>query len=234
MNRLQTMLLIVLAGLSNACSTTMQSKHTQLSGFLGEYRSLLQTSQKERGVQGYRNPSTDWSAYSKVLLAPVIISEELFSELRNQDRRDLVLLAGSFEDKLYLKLSKDYEIVERPTTGTMLIQVAIMRLNEYSTTPAVWPSSPQVLQAVATPYPLADQPSFPCEITAEFKIRDAQTGELLVAGIDRRVGRRNGRLEREAINSWGDAKNSLEFWADLSAYRLCVLRGASDCAEPKV
>lgn len=74
----------------------------------------------------------------------------------------------------------------------------------------------------------------PCRtaVIAEFTIRDAQTGELLAAGADRRVCRQDRFVDRKVLNPWGDVKNSLELWADLSAYRLCVLRGVSDCVEP--
>jgi hypothetical protein len=55
---------------------------------------------------------------------------------------------------------------------------------------------------------------------------------LLAAGADRRVGGTN-LFDKEVFNSWGDVKNSLEFWADASVYRLCVLRGGANCVKPK-
>jgi Protein of unknown function (DUF3313) len=192
-----------------------------------------QADHEGQGPKGYRHPTVNWSAYNKVLLQPATIREGLSSKLRVQERHDLLLLAGSFEDTLHLKLSKDYDMVARPMAETLLIQVAITHLEEYSTAPAIWTNVAQALQAVATIYTLAGKPPFTGIVTVEFTIRDARTGELLAVGIDRRVGLKN-RFDREVLNAWNDVKPSLEFLADLSTYRLCVLRGASDCVEPQV
>jgi hypothetical protein len=54
----------------------------------------------------------------------------------------------SFEDKLRLKLSKDYEVIESPIIGTMLIEVAFMHLEECSPAPILWSSAAYELQAV--------------------------------------------------------------------------------------
>lgn len=230
---IQTAFLIGLVGLSNACETTVQAKDVQHSGNLDNHRSLLERGQNGRVLPGYRNLMAYWPAYSKVMLEPVTISEGLSSKLRNQEHHALVLLTGSFEDKLYMKLSKEYEMVERPTAGAMLIQVAITHPEEHSTTSALWSHAAQALQAVATIYTLAGTPPFAGEFATEFKIRDAQTGELLAAGVDR-VAEERHHLGREISSSWCDVENGLEAWTDLSLYRLCVLRGASNCVESAV
>lgn len=233
MLRIPIILLIAIANLFNGCAPTTQARNVQPSDFLDEYHSTLQAGPKDRMLWAYRNPTTDWAMYNKVWLRPVRIGEGLSSKLPSHERHDLLALAGSLEDLLYLKLSKDHKMAESSTAGTMLIQVAITRREERPTAPALWSSVAQELQAVATIYTLAGKPPFAGEVTAEFMIRNAQTGELLAAGADRRVGRQN-RIDREAVNSWDDVKNGLEFLADLSAYRLCVLRGRSSCVQPKV
>lgn len=233
MFRIPIILLIAIANLFNGCAHTRQARNSQPSDFLDKYHSTLQAGPKDRMLWAYRNPTTDWAAYNKVQLKPVTIREGLSSRLLLQERHDLLVLAGALEDMLYLKLSQDYEMTESSTAGTMLIQVAITHRDERSTTPALWSRVAQELQAVATIYTLAGKPPFAGEVIAEFTIRDAQTGELLAAGADRRVGRQN-RIDREAVNSWDGVKNGLEFLADLSAYRLCVLRGRSSCVQPKV
>ena len=230
---IQIVFLIGLIGLANACETTVQAKDVPHSGNFDHYRSPLEIGQNGRVLPGFRNPMADWPAYSKVMLEPVTISEGLSSKLRNQEHHALVLLTGSFKDKLYLKLSKDYEMVKRPTAGTMLIQVAITHPEESSTTSALWSHAAQALQALATIYTLAGTPPFAGEFATEFKIRDAQTGELLAAGVDR-VAEERHRNGKEISSSWCDVENRLEAWTDLSVYRLCVLRGASNCVAPAV
>jgi hypothetical protein len=233
MLRIPTVLLIAIADLFSGCASTTQARNVQPSDFLDECHSLLQAGPKDRMLWTYRNPTTDWAAYNKVQLKPVTIGEDLSSKLLLRERHDLLVLAGSLEDMLYLKLSQDYEMTESSTAETLLIQVAITPREERSTAPALWSSVAQELQAVATIYTLAGKPPFSGEITSEFTIRDAQTSGLLAAGADLLVGRQQ-RIDREAVNSGDSVKNGLEFLADLSAYRLCVLRGASVCVEPKV
>lgn len=230
---IQIACLIGLAGLSHACETTVQANDVEHSGNFDHSRSPLERGQNGRVLPGYRNPPAGWPTYSKVLLEPVTISEGLSSKLRRQEHHALVLLTGSFEDKFYLKLSKDYEMVERPTAGTMRIQVAITHPEESSTTSSLWSHTVQALQTVATIYTLAGQPPFTGEFAAEFKIRDAQTGELLAAGVDR-VGEEQHRNGRYVSSSWRDVENGLEAWTNLSIDKLCVLRGASHCVEPSV
>ncbi|WP_413933590.1 DUF3313 domain-containing protein [Nitrospira sp. BLG_1] len=234
MVRIQVVLVIAMAGLFSGCVSTEQARNVQLLGFTTDSQAAPQTDHEGGGSQGYRYPTVNWSAYNTVLLQPVTIREGLLSKLRVQERRDLLLLAGSFEDDLHLKLSKDYNMVERPMTGTLLIQVAIRHMEERSTVPAIWARVARELQAVATVYTLAGNPPFTGEVAAEFTICDAQTGELLVAGVDWRVGRQDLFVDGKVFNPWGRVKNRLEFWADLSVYRLCVLRGASDCVEPQI
>lgn len=232
MLRIRVELLIAVTVLFSSCTSIEQARNVQLLGFTGDFHALPQADHEGRRSEEYRNPTVNWSAYTKILLQPVTIREGLYSKLRVQERHDLLLLAGSFQDKLYQNLSKDYEMVESPLAGTMLFQVVIAHPEEGSSTPALWSNVAQTLQAVATIYTLAGKPPFDGKFTVKFMICDAQRSELLAAGIDRPVGRPN-RFGREVANSWGEVKTGLEFLADLYTYHLCVLRGGSSCVEPK-
>ena len=88
----------------------------------------------------------------------------------------------------------------------------------------------QLLNSVLTYF--RGKPAFAGEITIEFTVRDAQTGALLLAGTDRRVGGQN-LFNKQVFNSWGDVQNSLEFWTEQSAYQLCVARRGTTCVQPK-
>lgn len=224
----------VFAVLLTGCGSTMQARSVQPSGFLEEHRSLLTAGEKgKEALVRYRNPKTDWASYDKIVLEPVAIWDDPTRRLSPEQREDLQRLADSFYNTLHLKLSKDYQIVAKPAPGAMRIQAAITH-GEKSTlaltfaSKAVWQ-----LQAVNTIWTgFSGKPAFAGEVTVEFKVQDADTGELLAAGMDRRVGGQQ-LFEKEVLNSWGDVKNSLEFWADATVYRLCTLRGGANCVEPK-
>lgn len=234
MGHYQTVLFGLLIALLTGCSTTMQARDVQSSRFLGEYRSLLQTGPEGGALLVYTKPTANWSAYKKVVLKPVIVWDGLSSKLDHQQRHQLKRLAGSFKDQLHMKLSKDYEVVEQSTAGVMVIEVALTDAEESWVVPAFLAKTVPQVQPASMLWTLGSgKGPFAGEITAEFKIHDAQTGELLAAGIDRRVGGRTP-IDGEILNSWGDVKNSLEFWTDAAAYRLCVLRSGAGCVEPKV
>ena len=63
---------------------------------------------------------------------------------------------------------------------------------------------------------------------AEFKLTDAETGVLLGAAMDKRVG---GKRIKD-FDSWSDVRKALDYWARLLAFRMCLLRGESGCTPP--
>jgi len=63
------------------------------------------------------------------------------------------------------------------------------------------------------------------------KIKNAQTGELLAAGVDRRVGGKT--LHAKSFDSWGDVEAIFAFWVDRFAYRLCKARQDTNCIPPQ-
>lgn len=79
---------------------------------------------------------------------------------------------------------------------------------------------------------LRGKPAFAGEISLEFTVRDAMTGDVLFAGTDRRVGGQN-LFSKQLFNSWGDAENSLAFWTEQSAFYLCVARKGESCMPPR-
>jgi uncharacterized protein DUF3313 len=233
MIRIQIAAVIALMAFLGGCSTTLQAKDVQPSGFLGEYRTLLENGSRDGTLRKYNNPAANWRAYRKILLEPVVIWDEFPSTLDHQQREDLRQLADAFYDMLYLKLSKDYELVEKPAADAMLIRVAITHAEKSWMAPAFLSKASLELQLLNTLWTyFSGKPAFAGEITVEFTMHDSQTAELLVAGADRRVGGQNP-FDKELLNSWGDVKNSLEFWTDLSAYRLCMLKSEMSCVQPK-
>jgi hypothetical protein len=67
------------------------------------------------------------------------------------------------------------------------------------------------------------------EITVEFKISDAMTGELLGAAVDRRVG---GKDVGGMFDSWYNADVALKYWAKRARFVLCSEGGRANCVKP--
>ena len=233
MNRLQLTVVIALLGFAGGCSSTFQAKHVKPSEFLKPHHAKLVNAADGDVLRTYKNPNVDWPRYRKIMLKPVIILDDFSSRLNRDQRQEVQRLADSFYVKLYQKLSRDYEMIEHPAGNAMLIQVAITHAEQSWVAPAVLSKASLELQVVNTVWTyFSGKPAFAGEMTFEFTVHDAQTAELLAAGADRRVGGQN-LIDRELFNAWGDAKNSVEFWSDLSVYQFCILRKATGCSEPK-
>lgn len=230
----QMMLFGALAVLMTGCVSTMHARDVQQHVPISEHQALLTDVKDDRAaLKAYRNPVANWRAYDKILLEPITIGEDFASTLKPEQRDDLKKLSESFYTKLHDNLSKEYQLVEKLTAGTMRYRVVITHAEQSWTPLAVITKAVWQLQAANTLWALTrGKPAFAGEVTAEFTITDAVTGELLEVGVDRRVGGQN-LLDREVFNSWGDVKNSLNYWADSSAYRFCGTRGGANCVEPK-
>ena len=230
----QMLLIGALVVFTTGCVSTMHARDVQQHDSISEHRALLTDVKDDRAaLKGYRNPIVNWRAYDKILLEPITIGDDFASTLKPEQRDDLKKLSEYFYTKLQDNLSKKYQLVENPTAGTMRYRVSITHAEQSWTTLTVLTKAVWQLQAANTLWALTrGKPAFVGEVTAEFTITDALTGELLEVGVDRRVGGQN-LLDREVFNSWGDVKNSLNYWADASVYRLCGTRGDANCVEPK-
>ncbi len=234
MIRMPIMLLIALTELSGGCVSIVSARGVQPSCVFGEYSFFLQTGQEEGELGHYNNLRVNGLAGKKIMLKPVIIWEGFSTKLGFQQRRELYRLAGFFEDMLYMKLSKNNEMVEEPTAGAMLIQVVITGVETFWSEPVSLSKPFSQLQAVGTIWTIGgDEPAFVGRITAGFMLHNAPMGNRFAEGADQCVGDRKP-FDSEAFSSYGDIKSNLEFWTDPSAYRLCVLRGETNCSEPMV
>lgn len=225
-------LLIILFGLTTGCASTLQAKPEHQTQAFKEH---AEEGLVAEAVVPHVHPPTkvNWAAYDKVYLRPVNISDNFSSGLSREEKEELSELASSFYDMLSQKLSKDYVLVESPVQGVMRIDVGITHAERSWVAPAVMSKVSwqlQLLNSVLTYF--RGKPAFAGEITIEFTVRDAQTGALLLAGTDRRVGGQN-LFNKQVFNSWGDVQNSLEFWTEQSAYQLCVARRGTTCVQPK-
>ena len=218
------------------CAATKQARSVDVSGFLNEYRSDLRPGEVRNGVQDYllvyRNPNADYSRYHKISLVPITVWTDPKVKMSSGERDDLQRLADYFHALLVEKWSKDYQIVDEFGPDTLRIQIAIID-GEARTVGLSFISKviPQARVANTVWSFIRGKPAFVGEVTIEFKTTDAETGELLLAGVDKRVGGQR-LFEKNVFNSWGDVQNAFTYWADLSTFRLCEARKGANCVKP--
>ena len=227
---IRKLILVTIAVVVGACAPTKGAKVSEIDhvGFLGDYSILREG---EEAALEYKNPNVRPGTYTKILLDPVTMWRGRESKEKGVSQADAQRLADYFFTLAYNKLSQDYEMVRAPAPRTMRISVALTKLGE----------SNVGLDVISTVVPAGrllsrarefatGKPSFVGEASIESKFRDAETGELLAAGVDRRVGGKT--LNAKSFNSWGDVEAIFEFWVDRLVYRLCKAREDTDCTPP--
>lgn len=181
------------------------------SGFLDDY-SILRPGGSGELALVYRNPKADWTRYRAVLLEPVTLWRSGRESLTPVPEDDLRRLVSTFEDALRRQLGEGFPLVDGPGPGVMRIRLAIteargsdrvldvMRGRRTSMgAPPAGPVDPELKRFLGS-------------AAIEGDIRDAQTGELLAAGVDRR------RADSSPVDTWAEIERALNRWAE----RLCV------------
>jgi hypothetical protein len=207
-----------------------RARDVKFSGFLGDYSLLEKQRDQDSALYGYRNPKADWPSYSKILLDPIEIWRRAELEKKGAPMEDLQRLANNFYLILHKELSKDYEMVKVPSPRTMRIKVALTDVEEsWAAMDTVTSIIPIGIVISAGQEFATGKPSFAGEVSAEIKVTDGRTGQLLAAGVDRRVG---GNEIEASVNNWDDANRIIEIWSKIVRFRLCKFRGGKDCLKP--
>jgi hypothetical protein len=227
-----TLPMLIAAILLAGCADTTRDRDVQYSGFLGDYSLLVRGAEKQ-AERRYVRPDVDWASYSRVLLDPVMLWRGDASRRDGASGHDAQAMMDYFYALIYRDLKAlGLEMVTAPKPDTLRVQVALTKLDE----------SHVVLDVVSTVLPatlalsgldklVTGKPAFVGEAEIEYKVTDAETGELLAAGVDHRVG---GKLLKAShLSSWGEVQHIMQLWAAYGSYNLCKLQRRSTCVEPK-
>jgi uncharacterized protein DUF3313 len=218
----------------SGCASSSRAKDVKPTDFLGDSAKLLKKGSKSDFLLVYRNPNVPLTSYDKVILEPVKLwaPKETSEKLPPDQLADLQRLVDSFDHTLRGKLAKDYAMVDAPAPGAMRIEVAIVSGKKAMTTLKVAKTVAPYAGYADTVWTFATgKPAFAGEASLEFMIHDTQTGDLLVAGADRRVG--GNQWGKATVKDWGDVENILTYWSDEAVYALCLDRKAQNCVKPK-
>jgi hypothetical protein len=205
-------LTVVMVLLVTGCSTTQRvavRDEPGICAFLGEVCHELQPgAQGEAGLR-WVNPASNPTRYNKVIVEVVGFFSTDASKVPPAEQERLTAL---FQQSLTDALAAKYQVVDQPTPGTVQLQVVI--LDAEAATPGLRSVSLVIPQArlLGTGYYAASgRYPFVGGGQAAFKATDAVTGQVLGAGVDRRVG--GGAIQTAAQWQWGDAENVIKAWA---------------------
>jgi hypothetical protein len=200
-----SLLLVMLAGCARKPPLPPRA---EMSGFLDDYALLREGGPNELRLV-YRNPSTDWSKYHKVMLDPVTLWRSGRKSLAPVPEEDLLRLVSDFQSAVRSALGERYEFVYHPGPG-------VMRIRDVLTAP----------EGSGHPHPAgagaldAETKKFLAGAVIEGEIRDAQTNALLAEGIDWR------RPGAPPLETWAELNRALGFWSDRTCARLEARTGA--------
>jgi uncharacterized protein DUF3313 len=183
------------------------------SGFLGKDYSLLQPAAAGSDQQAqlrYIASNVQWSKYTKIMVLPVTFWADDDSKVSAKDQE---ILCNYFYVTLVQYLSKNFEIAYGPGPDVARLEVALS--DATSAIPVLRSISVVVPQARVLnllKYAATGTYAFVGSATAEAKLKDSETGELLAAWADQRFG--GVSVKNVTVWQQGDAENAMKYWAN--------------------
>ncbi len=210
-----------------SCAASHQARSVDPKSAVLVNPDILKEGGDDQALYRYVKPDFDIKQYSAIIVEPVLIAKE--GELGASERENYQKLANNAYVYLVQELEKGLKVVKETGKGTLNLQMAIrdadsskpVRMITSSATPIG--AGLSLVKLTAT-----GKQSAVGEITAEFRVTDDTTGELLVAALDRRVG---NKAVQGIWDTWYNADEALRFWAQRIGYLLCKQQG-KDCKAP--
>jgi hypothetical protein len=212
-----------MSGCASESSTQVQG-NVRTSGFLQDY-SMLTPGGEGQGISMYWNESADFARYDKLIIDPVTVWTTYASDLSGLPAAEKQELANQFHKELIEVFGQDYELVDYPGPDTMRLRVALTAADASNVTMdtiSTYVPQARLLSSVVTIG--SDTAAFVGSATAEADLRDAESGELLAAGVDRRAGTK--AIGKDTFDSWGDVRESFGAWAQQALTNLRKHRGS--------
>jgi Protein of unknown function (DUF3313) len=226
--RISLLLMVAVALLMTGCFSGKQAGSVEQSGFLGADYKLLKPGGPNQALEQYVNTNVNFASYHKILLEPVTILRP--ADDKEAVSEDVQTVANNFYSQLVQELSKQNEMVKEPGPNTIRVQVALTSVKPGSATGQVITSILPIGIVVSLgQHFVGAKPSFSGDVSVEARATDSQSGELLAAGVDRRIA---DKSLAAAMHTWDELTEVTEVWSKMFAFRLCTEQGRTDCVSP--
>lgn len=220
---------------ATGCAETRHVKTVDKSGFLGEdlYAKMKPGDESKGDVAAlvWVDPTMKGTHpnLKGIILDHVVLYRQPQHMGGGNSNENAQILLNYFYNKLYVELSKRYEMVDKPGPETLRIQIAVTDYEQRWVALDMISTVVPQLRVVGELKGLATgKPSFVGGVQVEVKIADAQTGRIVAAAVDRRVG---GKTLSKGTDEWADVKTAFDVWAGLLSHRICVVSGGSNCPK---
>ena len=200
-----------------ACSgpKTRQAPTVRPSGFLGDY-SRLRPGTEGEALLVYRAPDVNLAPYRKAILDRVAIWASPSDS--GASRGDLQRLADSLYGSVLARLRTYYIMADEPGPDVIRIRAALTEAKPSSVKLDILSNIGPITGTVARATEMTTGTrAFVGAASVEVEVSDSESGQVLLAAADRRVG-----TETLAGSSdpWSDVDEALQIWADRLIVRL--------------
>ena len=215
---LRTALILMIGFAVIIVSIGATSKKMPMSGFLTDY-SLLKEDPEGLVQWKYFKEGANFGAYDKVILDHATFFFKEDADYKGIHSDELTELAQNLHKAFLVTLARAYTFTDQPGPGTMRIRLAITDLV---------PGKPGTgVMTTVVPFGLAA--SFikkavtgshigMAQISGEAELVDSQTGEILAAAIDNKMGQKQ-KLGK-SFTKWGQIEVIFNGWAENFSKRL--------------
>ena len=222
-------MVIMSAVLLGGCAGSYQARSVDLKpeGILVN-PAIFKEGTGDQALYRYVNPAVNLKQYTKIMIDPVIISKQ--GELDQGDLENYQKLANNAFVFLNQELATQMTVVTVPGPDIMRLQLAIVDADSSKPVRNLLSSvMPIGIGVSILKYGATGKQSGVGEITAELKVTDAMTGQLIGAAYDRRVG---GKAAQGIWDTWYNADQALQYWAKKCAWFVCDAKGGTNCVKP--
>jgi len=180
------------------------------TGFLSDYARMQQSPNRE-SVYYYLNGEADLSAYSKVIIDPIVVFMHSDSQGAGLNAEELTRLTNSFRDAMVDAFKGNYKIVKEASPDTLRFRIALTGV--VASKPAY-----NILWATALSGIGVGGASM------ELEWLDSNSEEVLLSVYDVRKGKRYDKLS--GLTKWKHTENVFKEWARRAKEFLDSKKGA--------
>jgi len=179
-------------------------------GFLHDYSKLTDDPMKKVD-RVYIKEETDWKSYSKVMLDDVVFFIAQDAEYKGFEAKDLATLGEAFQKAFIINLAGATEFTDAPGPGVMRIRLAITNLKpNNSLTGTVTTIVPIGLGLSTAKFAVTGSHIGRGSVAVEAELRDSQSGEVLAAMIDSKMGKKYKLMK--STSKWGHIIDIFNKW----------------------
>ena len=206
-----------------------RDEQLQYSGFLDNYDDFKIINPETNAEVWIKPPHQDLSLlkdYEAIVFSPIEIWMHSASDYQGIDPNELKLITDYFLEQLKENLGKNFEIVQNSGPNVMNLRIAITGVRKAKPHKEVYDFIPVKLvwDAGNAVYRKATGKHLDVyEATVEMEILDTQSGERLVAALDRHGVK---ETTEEGEDTWAPLQEVIDYWAKIISNRLAQARSS--------